>query len=90
MAKPKPEVRFMGAFLMAVGFMIAGLCGTCTLAFGIAAIPESMRAPERGDLLAILPLMLIFGLLPTAVGLLLLRAGFRQYRGPKARGPDAA
>ena len=82
MANSKPEVRFMGAFLMAVGFMMAGLCGTCTLAYDISTVRDVLRSPEGGYLTVVVPFMLIFGVLPTVVGLVLLRAGYRRYRGP--------
>lgn len=89
MAKPKPEARFMGAFLMAVGFMIAGLCGTCTLVYGVTMLLDLRQASEGGYMPVMLMAMLFVGVLPGAIGVLLLRAGYGLYRGPKARGPGS-
>jgi hypothetical protein len=87
--EPSPELKFIGGALMAVGGLIAALCGTCTLIFAGASVMDSFRNP--GDLLSILLLVGIVGGLPTLIGVLLFRWG-RRLRRPTAptRGGDLA
>jgi hypothetical protein len=69
LARPvSPEDRSYGAFLMAIGGLMAGLCGACTLA--------SFRTFGAG-------LPLIVGGIPALLGVVLFRAGFRRYRGTR-------
>ena len=71
--EPKPTVepgvtRFIGAALMAIGGLIAGLCGLCTVGFLIAGVSS-----PGGD--GLIPLALVIGGIPTAIGVLLFVAG---------------
>lgn len=78
--EPSPELKFIGAALMAVGGLIAALCGTCTVIFAGATIIDSYRYP--GELLSILLMVSLIGGLPTLIGALLFRWG-RKLRRPK-------
>jgi hypothetical protein len=71
--------------LMAVGGLIAALCGTCTLVmFGTSV--ASMFTYTRDVAAAVVALLYggvvigIFGGVPTLVGVLVFRAGWRRYR----------
>jgi MFS superfamily sulfate permease-like transporter len=59
---------YVGAAMMAVGGLIAALFGGCTLMI-VANSPNSAVTP------------LILGGIPTLLGALLFRAGFRVFRG---------
>lgn len=82
--EPSPELKFIGAALMAVGGLIAALCGTCTVLFAGASIMDSFRHP--GDLISILLLVGVVGGLPTLIGVLLFRWG-RRLRTPASTPP---
>ena len=71
--------RFFGALLMAIGGLIAGLCGSCTATFLISALGNLSAYP--GDSLGLMALVLVVGVMPTILGLLVFRAGLRRYRG---------
>lgn len=75
-----PERRFIGAALMAVGGLIAALCGSCTLIFSVAMIVESLNYPR--ELFSILVMFLLVGGPPTLLGLLLFWWGRRLRRPP--------
>jgi MFS superfamily sulfate permease-like transporter len=59
---------YVGAAMMAVGGLIAALFGGCTLMI-VANSPKNTLMP------------LILGAIPTLLGVLLIRAGFRLFRG---------
>jgi len=78
--------KFWGAALMAVGGLIAGRCGSCTLLIVGMAFSDFAAQMMRGDLswLGTLPILLI-GIVPTFVGVLLFRAGLRRFRPPRPK-----
>jgi hypothetical protein len=85
MAEPSPLQKFMGGLLMAVGGMIATLCGACTLYF--AVISFFQRGGEfagPGMLVLILPV----GGIPTLIGALLAWQGWRLYRPTRRVRPE--
>jgi hypothetical protein len=79
-----PIRRFFGAALMAVGGLIALLCGLCTLGwtgfviFGMATSHDTSAASIIGGTLMI---TLFVGVVPTALGVALFIAG-RNLRRP--------
>ena len=73
-----PELKFIGSALMAVGGLVAALCGTCTLVLVGTAIVDSYRHP--GDLVSALLLFAAVGGLPTLIGLLIFRWGRSIWR----------
>jgi hypothetical protein len=79
--------RFFGAGLMALGAIIAGLCGACTLAVAGDLAWSALRYPGGMGSLSILILPAVVGGLPTFAGVSLFLMGLRRYRG--GRKPDA-
>ncbi|HEY8004356.1 MAG TPA: hypothetical protein VIE16_09015 [Phenylobacterium sp.] len=72
--KPDPMNRFLGAAMIAVGGLIFGLCGLCTLTFLVAGmIPQGDRSFSV--------IALVVGGIPTGLGFLLLRGGLTMFRG---------
>ena len=72
--------RLLGGLLMAVGGMIALLCGLCTLGFGYLMVAQ----PGDGGLtLLIIPL--IVGGTPTGLGVVVFLIGRSIYREGRAR-----
>ena len=76
--------RFLGCMLMAVGGMVALLCGLCT--FWVAA----MFSQGTGDTGGALILPLVIGGVPAAGGVALFVVGLQMFReGQKRRNPSA-
>lgn len=74
-------VRFFAAALMAAGGLIAGLCGTCTAGFVAFSLFDALRYPGgAGALLPALMMFAIVGGVPTLIGVLVFRAGWRRFR----------
>jgi ABC-type branched-subunit amino acid transport system permease subunit len=76
--------RFLGVLLIAVGALMAGLCGLCTLAIVGSTLLQSNGQAES---LAYLPIVLLLGGAPTVFGLLAIWAGVvlvRVKRAPPA------
>lgn len=83
--------RFFGGLLMAVGGLIAGLCGTCTVLFlggGLLSFVSQLAssATARGHLgadllggVSLASVVAMTGGAPTAVGVLLFREGRKRY-----------
>jgi hypothetical protein len=102
MSNPEPEsadraiVRFFGLMLMAVGGMIALLCGLCSLAslaamlsstIALALRPGSLGSgPGLGALFIGLPFVLVMGGVPTAVGVVVFIVGRGLWR-PRRKAP---
>lgn len=72
----------MGGLLMAVGGMIAALCGACTLWFAGMSVVASGAGEFSGP--GMLVLALPIGGIPTLIGGLMAWWGWRLYR-PKRR-----
>jgi hypothetical protein len=88
MSEASPVQKFFGAGLMAVGGLMAALCGTCTLFFLVSAA-DNLRYP--GGVVTAVGLGLLSALvggLPTAAGFLLARWGWRLFR-PAPRVPPS-
>jgi len=81
MGQVDPVLKFFGGALMAVGGLIAALCGTCTLvvmAFGVFGLFDG--SSSVGDLLNGVGILALIGGLPTVLGALLFRWGWGLYR----------
>jgi hypothetical protein len=85
--RPDPVQRFFGAALMAVGALIAALCGACTLLFigvtliGMASNPSNLGLMLTGVFSGALVVAIVGGL-PIVVGILIFRWGRRLFRPP--------
>ena len=83
MSNPDRFERFLGAALLAGGALVFALCGLCTLSFVGSSVLSSFR--YRGGAEGLAGGLLLYGLIggvPTAGGLVLMRYGWRMYRGP--------
>ncbi len=78
-----PIVRLFGAFLMAVGGLMAALCGLCSLAFVMGTVASGTGLDAMGGMLV---LVLVLGGLPVGLGLLIFYAG-RRLRAKKPPPP---
>jgi hypothetical protein len=72
-----PVVRLFGALLMGVGVLMMTLCGLCSL-----TVIFSVAGGGVSDLLGMLPVALVVGGAPIAVGFGIFWLG-RWLRGPK-------
>jgi hypothetical protein len=78
-----PIVRLFGAFLMAVGGLMAALCGLCSLAFVVGTAVSGSGWDGMAGMLA---LALVLGGVPIGLGLLIFYAG-RRLRAKKPSPP---
>jgi len=81
MSQVDPVQKFFGGALMAVGGLIAALCGTCTLvvmAFGVFGLFDG--STSVGDLLSGVAVLALIGGLPTVLGVFIFRWGWGLYR----------
>jgi len=69
--------RFWAALAMAVGALIATLCGGCALVFAVSFLAHPPRLSEWTFLLV----PALFGGLPAFGGVAIIRYGFKRYRG---------
>lgn len=77
--RPSPVQRFFGGLLIAVGVLIAALCGLCTMVFMVGSVIDR----GGGELFAggdVFILALVIGGLPTGIGALIAWGGWRLYR----------
>jgi hypothetical protein len=75
--------RFIGAALMAIGGLVATLCGACTAIFTVGSLASALR--ESGSSAASLFMMaLVIGGVPTLAGVFVFRTGLQRYRGASA------
>jgi len=83
----RPGQRIVGAMLMAVGGMVAALCGLCSALFLAQTIPHVLDG-RPGELEpqsipdAIVTVALVGGI-PVLIGAGLFWLGWRLYRGPR-------
>jgi hypothetical protein len=74
MSDPSPLRRFIGGLLMAVGGLIAGLCGLCTGGFELASIHDlfsnTAQGPDNISIPVFVPLAV--GIVPILIGVGLL------------------
>ena len=67
--KDDPSARLFGAILMAVGAMIALLCGLC-----------SLTVLASGGIVGFFPFVAVIGGIPIFVGVLIFKAGLKRYK----------
>lgn len=77
--------RFFGGLLMAVGFLMAALCGLCTVVFVISGLTEGRGELFSGGDIAIMALFI--GGLPTLIGVGLVAGGRALWKPPPPRRP---
>lgn len=80
----------MGGLLLAVGLLIATLCGACTLLIAAGVLMSAFQPNASMQLsLVLLGLMVpaIIGGIPTAIGIALVAVGWRMLRRPRAIAP---
>jgi hypothetical protein len=83
---PDSVERFFAAAQMAVGALIFGLCGACTVAFAGSTIASAVRYPGSVyDWLLFIPLVGFFGVGPTVLGFFMMRSGYRWFRGERGK-----
>lgn len=94
MSEDSARRRLFGALLMALGGLIALLCGLCSLSsfvgmtWGmISSLTAGYGAGALSGLLFSLVIVGVVGGLPTFVGVLMFRRGLRMRRGAQARIP---
>ena len=78
--------RFLGGCLIAVGLLIATVCGACTLLVGAAALMSGFDSHAQGTLALVLISLavdLAIGGTPTAIGVVLVVFGWRLIRRPR-------
>ena len=75
--------KLFGALLMAVGGLMAGLCGLCSAWFVF------MSVPNGGGGIALAMLSLVFGGPPVVIGIGVFLWGRVLWRGPKSSKPTA-
>jgi hypothetical protein len=84
MSEPSPLRRFVGGLLIAVGSLIAGLCGLCTGVFELLSIHDLLsntaHGPDNIDIPVFLPLAL--GIVPILIGVGLFFWGRNLLRAP--------
>ncbi|MFN3523460.1 MAG: hypothetical protein ACK4YQ_14530 [Phenylobacterium sp.] len=71
---------FIGSALIAVGWLMVGLCGLCSAAFVVAMIAEALRSGSGGDVVMFTTMVLFVGGIPIAVGAGLIWLGRRLRR----------
>lgn len=74
----------LGGLLLAIGILIAGASGLCTIMVIVASLPISMAQLQDGILI-----VLAFGGLPFAIGLTLVFGGLRLLRSARRAGAAA-
>lgn len=79
---PGPVQKFFGGALMAVGGLIAALCGLCTLGVIGFGVVDTLTGGPIDDLVGGAVIVMFIGGIPTAIGLLLLFWGRRLYAPP--------
>lgn len=80
------QKRLVGGLVMAVGVVIALLCGLCTFGVEGAYVVAWLEDPNLGgQFLGFLLIPLLIGGLPTAVGVVVLWTGRRIYREGRKR-----
>ncbi|HEY0649443.1 hypothetical protein [Phenylobacterium sp.] len=89
MSDVSPVQKFLGGALMAVGGLIAALCGLCTLGLiGFGVADTFGGGSSGGDLLGAAAIATIIGGVPTVLGVLLFAWGRRLYAPRRATGRD--
>lgn len=71
---------FLGGAMIAVGWLMVGLCGLCSAAFMVAMIVEAFRSHSGGDVIGFTTMALVIGGVPIAIGAGLIWLGRRLRR----------
>lgn len=71
---------FIGGAMIAVGWLMVGLCGLCSAAFMVAMIVEAFRSHSGGDVVMFTTMVLFVGGIPIAIGAGLIWLGRRLRR----------
>jgi len=71
---------FIGGAMIAVGWLMVGLCGLCSAAFMVAMIVEAFRSRSGGDVVMFTTMVLFVGGIPIAIGAGLIWLGRRVRR----------
>jgi len=79
-----PAQRFFGALFMAVGGLIAGLCGLCSAAVLLIGFASG---DTPGETMSALPIVVVIGGIPIGGGLAIFFVGRAMYRAGKPK-PD--
>jgi hypothetical protein len=77
MSEGRTVAKLFGAMLMAVGVLIAGLGGLCSVGFLVMMVTEPGGSALNG-----IPVVLIFGGVPIAIGVGVFIGGRALWRGP--------
>jgi hypothetical protein len=77
MSGDRTVAKLFGAMLMAVGVLIAGLAGLCSASFIVMMI-----AQPGGGAMSGVPMVLVFGGVPIAIGVGIFVGGRELWRGP--------
>jgi hypothetical protein len=81
-----PVQKFFGAALMAVGGLIAGLCGLCTVGvIGFGLVDTLGSGSGADDLVGGIVMVSIIGGIPTGLGVLLFLWGRNLYAPARGR-----
>jgi hypothetical protein len=80
-----PVGQFFGVLLIAVGALIATLCGLCTLVF--IGTSFAGAGSDRAAALSGIPIFLLIGGTPTAFGAILIWLGILMVRRGRRRPP---
>lgn len=92
--KGDPVGRFFAGAVIAVGALVAALCGSCTLWWVGMSVGAEMRPNPSGYEAGMGWLIAVFALVigagPTVVGVILVRAGLKRWRGAKPEGNGGA
>ncbi|HLI65794.1 MAG TPA: hypothetical protein VKU90_05465, partial [Caulobacteraceae bacterium] len=83
---PGAPNTFLGSVLIALGGLVALLCGSCTLLAwggGLVAFLHAPNAAAGGGMLTLFLLSGVVGGLPAAAGAIAVWAGLRMIRPPK-------
>jgi len=85
----RAQKRFVGGCLVAVGGLIATVCGLCTAVFVIGPIWYAVTSPGGVYAWPLSLMGLVIGGIPTALGVALIVVGLGMFRGARRPPPDA-
>jgi hypothetical protein len=75
-----PVAKLFGAMLMAIGGLIATLCGLCSLGFIGLGVVNAVSQPSGGGSATLIVMALFLGAIPVGIGVVLFIAGRDLYR----------
>ena len=80
-AEPSPTTKLFGAFLIAVGVMMATLCGLCSAVFLVGFVASAFQGPGPSAAFGLAAFAPFIGGIPTAIGVLLAKVGLDMRAG---------